>query len=142
MKVILKLAVHGIAAIAALASCSKEQKEQPVSSQPGMKTDLLGTWKQIYENDEYCLTNLCSVKTFFADGEYIYFNRVDGKWKISTDEDNEYNVHGDWFTTRWRPEAGADFNYECWDIDYMKHRKVIKIILNFLSKTLNQTCTK
>lgn len=237
MKVILKLAVYGIAAIVALASCSKEQKEKPVSSQIGMKTSILGTWKQITVNDEPCLTDLRSIKTFYAngtetvsnpkyseskgvwmwqnkepynytiegnqihenstvssiaftttilesrdnwieyvetddtegfigdrrssgviarvddnsflydiigkwdgtdmtgqetygdanhrisfraDGEYIYFNRVDGEWEISANEDNEYNVHGDWLATRWRPEAGADFNYECWDIDYIK----------------------
>lgn len=25
-----------------------------------------------------------------------------------------------WQSLRWRPKAGADFNYECWDIDYIK----------------------
>lgn len=47
MKVILKMAIYGIVATVALASCSKEQKEKPVSSQIGMKTSILGTWKQI-----------------------------------------------------------------------------------------------
>ena len=232
MKEILRLAVYGIATIAALASCSKE----PVPSQNDIKAGILGTWKQFIVDDEYCLTNLRSTKTFFADGKetvsnskyseskggwmwrnkelynytikgnliyenstvssvaftttvlkiednkieyfktndtegfigdrhsdgvlvkvdadysldiiglwegvemtgqetygdanhriqyradgtYEYLNKVDGKWVKSDNEDNEYNVHGDWLATRWRPEAGADFNYEWWDIDYIK----------------------
>ena len=29
------------------------------------------------------------------------------------------SVNEDWLATRWRPEDGADFNYEWWDIDYI-----------------------
>lgn len=29
-------------------------------------------------------------------------------------------MHGDWLATRWRPEYGKDYNYEWWDIDYIK----------------------
>lgn len=232
MKELLKLAVYGFAAIAALASCTKD----PVPSQNDIETKIPGTWKQAIVNGGECLTNLRSIKTFYADGTeavsnskysegkggwmwnnkeqynyvvegnhvyetsatsavafeatvlkiednrieyiktnntegftgdrrsegvltrvdvdystdivgiwegvemtgyetygdanhriqyredgtYVYFNNVEGGWVKSDNRGNEYNVHGDWLAHRWCPEFGADFNYEWWDIDYIK----------------------
>ena len=33
---------------------------------------------------------------------------------------NEYNVDGDWLATRWRADADAKYDYEWWDIDYIR----------------------
>ena len=82
--------------------------------------DIIGTWDGTDMTGQETYGDANHRISFMADGEYIYFNRVDGEWEISANEDNEYNVHGDWLATRWRPEAGADFNCECWDIDYIK----------------------
>ena len=63
MKRILKLAVFGIAAIAALSSCSKNED---VPSQKDIETKIVGRWKQISQEGKDCLTNERIVKTFYS----------------------------------------------------------------------------
>ena len=50
----------------------------------------------------------------------MYYDKDGDDWKLSEDVDNEYNVDGDWLASRWRPKAGADYEYEWWDIDEIK----------------------
>ncbi|MCQ2059052.1 MAG: hypothetical protein MJY71_04375 [Bacteroidaceae bacterium] len=55
-----------------------------------------------------------------ADGTFTYYDKVGENWVPSENVDNEYNIDGDWLATRWRPTAGADYEYEWWDIDEIK----------------------
>ena len=82
--------------------------------------DIIGIWQGIEMTGYETYGDANHIINFRADGEYIYFVMKDGKWVPSANVDNEYNVHGDWLATRWRPEYGKDFNYEWWDIDYIK----------------------
>ena len=231
MKRILKLAVFGIAAIAAFSSCSKNED---VPSQKDIETKIIGKWKETIKNGEDVLTNGRLINTFFTnqrgthstsryiggvyiwsnrtpfqyeingndlcessergkiiskitsidenkfcenvykyvyldgseqsvndnltfqkvtadysqdiigmwegvemtgeetygdanhrieyktDGTYVYYDKDGDNWKSSENVDNEYNVDGDWLATRWRPAAGADYEYEWWDIAEIK----------------------
>ena len=82
--------------------------------------DIIGIWKGVEMTGYETYGDANHIIIFRADGEYTYFVEKDGKWVPSDNVDNEYNVHGDWLATRWRPEQGKDFNYEWWDIDYIK----------------------
>ena len=82
--------------------------------------DIIGMWEGVEMTGYETYGNAEHRIEYFADGTYIYFNKVDGYWVPSTNVENEYNVDGDWLATRWRPEAGDDYNYEWWDIDYIK----------------------
>ncbi|MCQ2059626.1 MAG: hypothetical protein MJY71_07350 [Bacteroidaceae bacterium] len=53
MKRIFKLAVYGIAAIAALSSCSKHND---VPSQKDIETKIIGRWEKIKHNGDETLT--------------------------------------------------------------------------------------
>ena len=66
MKRILKLAVYGIAAIAALSSCSKNED---VPSQKDIETKIIGKWKIIKHNGDDALTNKRTIWTFNNDGK-------------------------------------------------------------------------
>ena len=82
--------------------------------------DIIGIWQGIEMTGYETYGDANHIINFRADGEYTYYVKKDGKWVPSANVDNEYNVHGDWLATRWRPESGKDFNYEWWDIDYIK----------------------
>ena len=55
-----------------------------------------------------------------ADGTFTYYDKVGENWVPSENVDNEYNIDGDWLATRWRPTAGAGYEYEWWDINEIK----------------------
>ena len=82
--------------------------------------DIIGMWEGVEMAGPETYGNAEARIEYHADGTYTYYNNVDGYWVPSADADNEYNVDGDWLATRWRPEAGADYNYEWWDIDEIK----------------------
>ncbi len=82
--------------------------------------DIIGLWEGVEMTGYETYGNAEARIEYRADGTYTYYQKVDGYWVPSADADNEYNVDGDWLATRWRPEAGADYNYEWWDIDYIK----------------------
>ena len=69
MKRILKLAVFGIAAIAALSSCSKNED---VPSQKDIETKIIGKWKQIAIDGKDIVTNVRVLKAFNANHSGIY----------------------------------------------------------------------
>lgn len=95
MKRILKLAVFGIAAIAALSSCSKNED---VPSQKDIETKIIGKWKQTIMNGTEVLTNDRLIKTFFSNhtetesssryfnGVYIWFNKAPFQYEVKGNE--------------------------------------------------------
>mgnify|MGYP003320843643 CR=1 FL=1 len=82
--------------------------------------DIIGMWEGVEVTGYETYGNAEHRIEYKADGTYTYYDKVDGNWETSANVDNEYNVDGDWLATRWRPEAGADYNYEWWDIDSIK----------------------
>ncbi|MCQ2084192.1 MAG: hypothetical protein MJY58_06850, partial [Bacteroidaceae bacterium] len=66
MKGILKLAVFGIAAIAALSSCSKNED---VPSQKNIETKIIGKWKRIKLDGVEHSTNMRQIATFENGGK-------------------------------------------------------------------------
>ncbi len=82
--------------------------------------DILGLWEGVEMTGDETFGNVEARIEYKADGTYIYYKRNGDDWTPSINVDNEYNIDGDWLATRWRPKAGADFNYEWWDIDYIK----------------------
>ena len=81
---------------------------------------IIGMWEGVEVTGYETYGNAEHRIEYKADGSYTYYNKVDGYWVPSANVGNEYNVDGDWLATRWRPEAGADYNYEWWDIDEIK----------------------
>ena len=91
MKRILKLAVFGIAAIAAFSSCSKNED---VPSQKDIETKIIGKWKQTIMNGTEVLTNHRLIKTYFTNQEgthststyffdkYVWYNKISTKYEI------------------------------------------------------------
>lgn len=82
--------------------------------------DIIGLWEGVEMTGYETYGNAEHRILYNADGTYTYYVKDGENWIPSTNADNEYNVDGDWLATRWRPEAGADYNYEWWDIDYIK----------------------
>lgn len=82
--------------------------------------DIIGMWEGVEITGYETYGNAEHRILYNADGTYVYFVKSGDDWVPSANVDNEYNVDGDWLATRWRPEAGGDYNYEWWDIDYIK----------------------
>lgn len=82
--------------------------------------DIIGMWEGVEMTGYETYGNAEHRILYNADGTYVYFVKSGDDWVPSSNVDNEYNVDGDWLATRWRPEAGADYNYEWWDIDEIK----------------------
>ena len=91
MKGILKLAVFGIAAIAAFSSCSKNED---VPSQKDIETKIIGKWKQTLQDGTDIVTNNKVVKTFLSNnkcthstsryynGKFFWQNKVPYQYEI------------------------------------------------------------
>ena len=82
--------------------------------------DIIGMWEGVEMTGYETYGNAEARIEYRADGTYTYYVKDGENWIPSTNADNEYNVDGDWLAHRWRPEAGADYNYEWWDIDEIK----------------------
>ena len=82
--------------------------------------DIIGMWEGVEMTGDETYGDANHRIEYKADGTYVYYDKDGDDWKLSEDVDNEYNVDGDWLASRWRPKAGADFEYEWWDIDEIK----------------------
>ena len=82
--------------------------------------DIIGMWEGVEMTGYETYGNAEARIEYKADGTYTYYTKQGNYWVPSTNVDNEYNVDGDWLASRWRPEPGKNFNYEWWDIDYIK----------------------
>ena len=82
--------------------------------------DIIGLWEGVEMTGYETYGNAEARIEYRADGTYTYYVKDGDNWVASKNVDNEYNVDGDWLASRWRPEAGADYNYEWWDIDEIK----------------------
>ena len=82
--------------------------------------DIIGMWEGVEMTGDETYGDANHRIEYKADGTYVYYDKDGDDWKLSEDVDNEYNVDGDWLAFRWRPKAGADFEYEWWDIDEIK----------------------
>ena len=101
MKRILKFAIYGIAAIAALSSCSKNED---VPSQKDIETKIIGKWKETIKDGDGVLTNERLIKTFFTNlegtysssksffGEYAWCNKIPIKYEIKGNDLCEKSV--------------------------------------------------
>ena len=79
--------------------------------------DIIGIWEGVEMTGYETYGDANHRIEYRADGTYTYYNNIENSWVPSDNVDNEYNVDGDWIATRWRPTAGADYEYEWWDID-------------------------
>ena len=79
---------------------------------------IVGLWEGVAMTGDETFGDANHRIEYKADGSYDYYNKVNGRWVIKAEEENEYCVDGDWLATRWKSEGDADFNYEWWDIDY------------------------
>ena len=93
MKGILKLAVFGIAAIATLSSCSKNED---VPSQKDIETKIIGKWKVTQCNGEYVLTNNRLIKTYINNQEGTHSNSryFEGQYSWLNKSPFQYTVNG------------------------------------------------
>lgn len=87
--------------------------------------DIVGLWEGVELTGEPTYGGAEARIEFKADGSYTYYKKSEGLWLPSENVDNEYNVDGDWLATRWRPQAGANYEYEWWDIDSIKNGTMI-----------------
>lgn len=83
--------------------------------------DIIGTWEGVEMTGEETFGDINHRIEYKADGTYTYYDKYGDSWKPSTDVDNEYNIDGDWLTSRWRVMPGADYDYESWDIIQMNN---------------------
>lgn len=83
--------------------------------------DIIGMWEGVEMTGEETFGDINHRIEYKADGTYTYYDKDGDSWKPSTDVDNEYNIDGDWLTSRWRVMPGADYDYESWDIIQMKN---------------------
>ena len=81
---------------------------------------IIGLWEGVEITGYETYGGAVARIEYRADGSYTYYNKVDDKWMPSSNVGNEYNVDGDWLAHRWCPRAGSEYNYEWWDIDYIK----------------------
>ena len=82
--------------------------------------DIVGMWEGVEVTGEETYGGAEACIEYRADGSYTYYTKKGDAWAPSANVGNEYNVDGDWLAHRWRPEAGADYNYEWWDIESIK----------------------
>ena len=82
--------------------------------------DIIGLWEGVGMTGYETYGGAMARIEYKADGTYTYYSKVDDLWLQSANTGNEYNVDGDWLAHRWCPVAGADYNYEWWDIDEIK----------------------
>lgn len=82
--------------------------------------DIVGMWEGVEVTGEETYGGAEACIEYRADGSYTYYTKKGDGWAPSANTDNEYNVDGDWLAHRWRPKAGADYNYEWWDIESIK----------------------
>ena len=82
--------------------------------------DIIGMWEGVEMTGDETYGDANHRIEYKADGTYVYYDKDGDDWKLSEDVDNEYNVDGDWLASRWRPQAGADYEYEWWDIVEIK----------------------
>lgn len=82
--------------------------------------DVIGLWEgdTLYGEETY--GNAEARIEYHEDGSYTYFKKYADIWCPSENVNNEYVVDGNWLATRWRPQEGADYNYEWWEINYVK----------------------
>ncbi|MCQ2271088.1 MAG: hypothetical protein MJZ52_07695 [Bacteroidales bacterium] len=83
--------------------------------------DIIGLWEGVEMTGDETYGDANHRIKYNADGTYVYYDKDGDNWKPSENVDNEYNVDGDWLATRWRTVAGADYEYEWWDIDEIKN---------------------
>ena len=81
---------------------------------------IIGLWEGVEMTGDETYGDANHRIEYKVDGTYTYYNNIENSWVPSNNVDNEYNVDGDWIATRWRPTAGADYEYEWWDIDEIK----------------------
>lgn len=83
--------------------------------------NLLGMWECVYMDGWQTYDKTKGCIEYIADGTYNYFEQYAGMWFPSMNVGNVYNVDGNWLGMRWRPEQGADYNCEFWDIEEMNN---------------------
>lgn len=82
--------------------------------------DIIGMWEGVEMTGNETHGNADHRIKYKEDGTYEYYVKSGDAWVLSTNVGNEYSVDGDWLATRWRDDADAEYNYEWWDIDYIR----------------------
>ncbi len=95
MKGVFKLAVYGIAAIAALSSCSKNED---VPSQKDIETKIIGKWNKITHNGDDAVTNERAIWTFAGNGtgtiSIADYKEAEKTWIWDNKRPLQYSIQG------------------------------------------------
>ena len=81
---------------------------------------IIGTWEGVEMTGDDTHGDANHRIEYREDGSYTYYDKDGENWIPSSDVDNEFDVDGDWLSTRWRAAEGADYDYEWWDIVSIK----------------------
>ena len=81
---------------------------------------IIGLWEGVEMTGDETYGDANHRIEYKADGTFTYYDKVGENWVPSENVDNEFNIDGDWLATRWRPTAGAGYEYEWWDIVEIK----------------------
>lgn len=101
------------------ASCDNEE-EMEGPSQQEIESDIIGLWEGVEMTGEETYGDAEACIEYKADGTYTYYVKSGEGWIPSANVGNEYNVNKNQLTHRWRPEPGADYQSEWWNIASIK----------------------
>ncbi len=96
-------------------------KERYLRVKDDFKDAIVGTWEG-KSSDPADLNGDPTTHRweYRADGTYVYYNKVDGKWVAQDDVLAEYFVDGVLLCTRWKKAAGDKEQREWWEIQYIR----------------------
>ena len=87
--------------------------------------DIIGTWegKVTSDKDEHTDGELHRWE-YKSNGTYVYYSKVDGDWKASTDNLSDYFVDGTLLCTRWKKTSDSEEIREWWEIESIQNGKM------------------
>jgi len=96
-------------------------KERYIRVTDNYEDAIIGMWegKVTSSEDEHSDGELHRWE-YKADGTYVYYSKVDGLWKASTDVMADYFVDGTLLCTRWKKTAASEELREWWEIESIK----------------------
>lgn len=87
--------------------------------------DIIGTWegKVTSDKDEHTDGELHRWE-YKSNGTYVYYSKVDGDWKASTDNLSDYFVDGTLLCTRWKKTSDSEEIREWWEVESIQNGKM------------------
>ena len=97
-------------------------RERYVRITDDYEQDIIGTWegRVTSSEDEYTDGEVHRWE-YKANGTYVYYTKVDGEWRATTDVMADYFVDGILLCTRWKKTADSEELREWWEIESIKN---------------------